>query len=104
MPCWTDVLACAPPPRARSKLASYTAPKGMLGDLPVDDGDQVRKGAAARCSCRPGGRLGAVALRRPALPTAAPAAASCCFLQANEDSFMGSRRIIDRESEYSKRR
>ncbi|KAL4858600.1 Splicing factor 3B subunit 1 [Chlorella vulgaris] len=46
-----------------SKLASYTAPKSILGDLPVeDDGDE--EGSA----------------------------------------FMGSRRIVDRESEYSKRR
>eukprot|EP00887_Chlorella_sp_A99_P006158 scaffold22.g6158.t1 len=45
-----------------SKLASYTAPKAVLGDVPVDDGGDE------------GG------------------------------SFMQSRRIVDRESEYSKRR
>lgn len=49
-------------PRPRSKLASYTAPKAVLGEVPVDDSGEE------------GG------------------------------SFMQSRRIIDRESEYSKRR
>ena len=83
LPSWRRLTAsCSPLPPCPfcSKLASYTAPKSLMNDLPVqEDGDEVR------ALLGPSGRGGAGRRRQPAAacrPASRPAAAGASHLKA----------------------
>lgn len=86
-----------------SKLASYTAPKSLMSELPVqEDGDTVGFAVA-----RPtGATMGAAFATdsKALLCSGLSSMPNCSQPMLQEGGMLGSRRIVDRESDYSKRR